>query len=313
MKILLLAALLLSPAPAAAFWRSVSVEPQKRLYAEGKYAQVISALGPETLQKMRGRNLRQAYEILGQSHEHLGQSGRALGVYQVGVKLFPRGINLLTSMGHVLKRLGLPEQAEPFFKRVLAIHPNNASSNLGLAEIEASLGFFERSAGHYEKALEEYKDAPRLWRDYAETLLRQRELQTAALAAERSLALSRDADGLAVLAFIRREAGLLEQALPLIEEAVSKEPARAELRRAKALWLLEAGRHQEAQTLAETLLKTDPQDAAALFTRARAHLKADRYNAALADLRAASLRHREDPFAARLAEALIERLEGRRR
>lgn len=312
MRALIIVLLLASPTDAALFWRSESVAPLRRLYEEKKYAQVVAELKPELLQKMRGKNLREAYLILGQSHERMGQTGRALGIYQLGVKLFPKDINLLSEMGILLKRLGMPEQAEPFLKRVLAIHPNNAASNLGLAEIEASLGFLEKSAGHYEKALEEYKDQPRLWRDYAEVLLGQRDHKTAALAAERAVAMSRDADSLALLAFIRRQTGALDEALSLMNEAALLAPERAELRRARAVWLLEAGRSHDAATLAEALLKQDPRDAAALFVRARAHLKADRYNAATADLKALTSLERDSPFAARLAEALLARLEARR-
>lgn len=307
---LLLALAALSPARAALF--SASVEPQKRLFARGEYARVVAELTPELLQKMRGRDLSQAYLILGQSHEHLGQVDRALGVYQVGVKLFPADIDLLTPMGAVLKRLGLPRQAEPFFKRVLAIHPNNAVSNLGLAEIMASLGFLEKSASHYERALEEYADNPALWRDYAEVLYGLRDFKTAALAAERSASLKRGADALFLLAFIRRAEGSRERALDLLAEAAALEPARRDISRARALWLLEAGRPEDARKEAEALLKADPRDALALYARARAHLKADHYNAALADLKAVSPDNRESPFVSRAAAALREKLEGRR-
>src|SRR5581483_1961137 len=94
---------------------------------------------------------RQGYLMLGTSFQRTGQLDKALGVYQVGVKLFPRDLRLLTELGSLLHAAGLEEQAEPLFKKVISIHPNNAAAQLGLAEINHALGFLDVSAEHYEK------------------------------------------------------------------------------------------------------------------------------------------------------------------
>lgn len=308
-----LAAALAAPASAFLGLGGATMSAEREAYKAGRYAEVVSALTPERLQRLRRADQRDAYLFLAESHEHLGDPDKALGVYQVAAKLYPRDLTILTQLGNLLHRAGLEEQARPLFERVLEIHPNNAAAHLGLAEIDGHLGFLSRSADHYETALEA-EEAPRAstWRDYAEVLLARRDVKTAELAAQRSLKLSREPETLAVLAQTRRADGRLADALATLDEALAfKDWARApEAALMKAVWLLEAARYDEALSLAEAALKNDEDDPLARWVRARVELKRDRFNAAVKDLEAAADAGKRAPFVARAASALLQGLKG---
>ncbi|MBI4375508.1 MAG: tetratricopeptide repeat protein [Elusimicrobia bacterium] len=272
------------------------------LFEKGEHQQVISILGPESLQKLRGDELRRAYFVLGNSYEKTGRIDKALGIYQLGTNLFPRDINLLSELARLLQHAGLEEQAAPIYQKVLDIHPNNASAHLGLAEIDHSLGLLERSAGHYEKALEQLSADPRRWRAYAEVLLEMREYKTAELAVQKALQRSYDPQSLLVLAFIQRASGKLSAALATL--AVTTDP---QADRVRALWLLEAGEHQKALAASEELLKASPGNALALWVRARARLRLGQAEAAAKDLQSLS-QNTAAPFAAKVAAEFARRL-----
>ena len=184
----LLAAVLLLSAPPARAWRLFGepsdnkIRHAQALSDAGKPREVIAALSPEFIQSLRGTDLRQAYVLMGDNLDAIGRGDEALGFYQLGVKLFPQNVDLLTRQGGLLHRNGLDEQARPLLHRALEFEPRHYGAHLGLAEIYRKLGFLDRSASHYEGALETLEANPQVWRDYAETLLAQRDWTTAELA-----------------------------------------------------------------------------------------------------------------------------------
>jgi tetratricopeptide (TPR) repeat protein len=286
---------------------SAPLDGPVRLFEAGRYDEVIKQL-EDSVQRLRSKDQRQGYYYLGLAYERLGRLDKALGVYQLGVKLFPRDLNLLTQLGQLLHTSGLEEQAEPIFQKVLRIHPNNSAAHLGLAEIDHSLGFFDRSAEHYEKALETRPDNPVLWRDYAEVLISARDYKTGALAAQRSLSLRDDADAAVDLARAQRGADRLPEALDTLTAAASRFPARADVALARALWLLEAGREEDALAGVEPLLAAPTPPPLAYWIRARVRLKSDQYRAAVEDLRLAAAAERASPFVAAAAKELLKQL-----
>ncbi len=308
MKILALALLLLLAPPARAWrlWGEASdkkIRPVQMLHDAGKHAEVLAALTPDFLQTLRGTDLRQAYVLKGDNLDLLGRADEALGVYQLGVKLFPKNVDLLTRQGDILHRTGLDEQSRVFYMKALVYEPRHFGAQLGLAEIDRRSGFLNRSASHYEIALETLDGRADVWRSYAETLLAQRDWTTAELAIARSLTIEpKNPEGYVLTGFARRAQGDLPGALTALEAALEL-GAGVGVRRAKALWLVEADRHVEAAAEADTILKEMPGDAAALWARARARLATGRYADASADLAALSPDTRQD-FTARAARGL---------
>lgn len=301
---------LLCAAPARALWfpgRASTLNAPRQAFEAARYEQVVADL-QDRVGRMRSAEQPEGYLLLGQAQERLGRLDQALGVMQLAVRLYPKDINLLTELAVLLHRSGLEEQAGPLFQKVLRIHPNNAVAHLGLAEIDHALGFLDRSAEHYERSLETMSDDATVWRDYSEVLIAARDFKTAELAARKSLSLREDAEGMVDLARAQRADGRLNDALAQLDAAVARFPQRADLAMTRALWLLEAGREDDADAAVAPLL-TAPQPAPlAYWIRARVRLKRDQYRAAVDDLRKAAAAERGSPFVAAAAKELLKQL-----
>lgn len=305
------AALLLLAALGSCAWRPFGepsdgkIRPVQALNDAGRSEEVVAALTPAYIAGLRGTDLRQAYVLLGDNLAALGRVDQAVGVYQLGATLFPRNVDLMTRLGGLLHRAGLDDQARPLFAKALEFEPRHFGAHRGLAEIERSRGSLDRAAQHYEVALETLDREAVVWREYAEVLLESNEHRTADLALKRALVLEpRHPEAHVLLAFAKRAQGDLAAAAASLDEALAL-GADAGARRAKALWLLEAGRHAEARAEAEVLLSSAPGDAAALWVRARARLAEGERSRALADLAAI-----KGGMPERAAAALLESLRG---
>lgn len=298
---------LASPAGAWRFLGEPSdkkIRPTQALSDAGRSAEVVAALTPQFMQTLRGTDLRQAYVLLGDNLALLERLDHALSVYQIGTGLFPKNVDLLTRQAGLLHRTGLDEQAKPLYQKALKLEPRHFGAQRGLAEIETSLGFLDRAAAHYEIALESLEKNADLWRDYSQVLLALGELKTAEMALGRARALEPDnVQSLILLAFLLRAKGDYSGAVVKLDEALAH-GADVGARRARALWLLEAGRSAEA--LAETgkVLALVPGDAASLWVRARVSLAAGDPVKAYDDLTLASGETSGAGFSSRAARAL---------
>jgi len=304
---------LLLALPAAAE-RAARPDPLASLQAlldAKRYDEVTLSLKGPALQKLSSRDLRRAYDVLGQGFEGLNQFDRALEVYQVGAAIFPKDINILTRLANLLHREGLDESAKPYFERILSIHANNASAHLGLAEAQAQLGFLDRAIGHYEAVLKEWKVQPWIWRDFAETLARKREYARAVTAIQEALRLEPDnIDSLLDLAVFRHDEGRRTEALATLARAAEAAPKRRDLRLQEALWRLEAGELDRSHEIAERVLKEAPDEPLALWVRASVSLRQGRLPQAAQDLgRAAAAK--DSPFIAKTASAMLRALQPR--
>lgn len=309
---LLLPALLLLALPARAWrlWGEPSdkkIRPVQALFDARKPAEALAALTPDFIQTLRGTDLRQAYVLKGDSLDQLGRVDEALGVYQLGVKLFPHNVDLLTRQGDLLHRTGLDEQARALYLKAIVYEPKHFGAQLGLAEIDRRFGFLERSASHYEIALETLDKRADVWRSYSETLLAQRDWATAELALARAIALEPDdVEGYVLTGFARRAQGDLPGALKALDDAFAR-GAGVGARRARALWLVESGRYEEALDEAGRILADEPGDAVAQWTRARVELAKGLPAKASLELSALSAPARRD-FPAQAARRLREAL-----
>lgn len=315
MKRLLLAALALAAlgGRARAFWpfgesSDGKILPIQALNDAGKPAAVLARLTPQFLQTLRGTDLRRAYVLLGDSLDALDRPDQALANYQIGLSLFSKDVVLLTREGALLHRSGLDEHARDLFQLALKYQPKDAVAHMGLAEIERSLGFLDRAAEHYRVALETLGRHAEVWRSYSEVLLEQGEPWAADVALRKSLELEpRNASSHVLLAFMQRAQGDLPEALLQLDVAEGL-GAGAGAARAKALWLLEAGRLSDARETADRLLRKSPGDAAALWTRARVRLAAGDLGGADADL--AAIKDADGDFVARSTHALRDVIAG---
>lgn len=310
--LLLILLLVAEPARAWRLWGEASdkkIRPVQALSDARKSTEVIAALTPEFLQTLRGTDLRQAYVLMGDNLDLLGRTDEALSFYQLGVKLFPKNVDLLTRQGGLLHRNGLDEQAKVFYLRAIVYEPKHFGARLGLAEIARRYGFLELSASHYEIALETLANRADVWRAYSETLLSQREWATAELAIARAISLEpENPEGYILTAFAYRAQDKMADALSALDQALAR-GAGIGAHRAKALWLMEDGRPDEALLEAGLVLKESPGDAAGLWARARARLSQGRISDAIKELSALTPAARQD-FPARAARTLGDKLSG---
>jgi tetratricopeptide (TPR) repeat protein len=285
------------------------IRPVQRLNDEHKSVEVLAALTPQFIQTLRGTDLRQAYVLMGDSHAALGREAEALGDYQLGVSLFPKNVDLLTRLATLLHRNGLDEQAKPLFQTALLYEPRHWGAHLGLAEIDKRYGFFDRAADHYEIAIAVLKKHADVWRDYAEVLMALHEPATAELALAKAIELdAKNPDAHVLLAFARRG-----QAPPDLAGAVAELDAALALgadvgtRRSKALFLLEAGRLDEARTEADAVLQAVPDDGVGRWVRARVLLAAGDERGAARELDSVKSSDGLESFSMRAARVLREK------
>lgn len=309
----ILACALALAAPPARAWRLFGepsdgkVRPVQRLSDEHKPSEVLAALTPQFIQTLRGTDLRQAYVLLGDNHAALHRPAEALGDYQLGVSLFPKNVDLLTRLATLLHKSGLDEQAKPLFLTALQYEPRHWGAHLGLAEIDRRFGFLDRAADHYDVALEVLGSRADVWRDYSEVLLAMNEIPTAELALQTALKLEpENSDTRVLLAVAHRDRGDFDGAADQLDEALAL-GAGVGARRAKALFRLEQGRLDLARAEAEEVLKTVPDDGAALWVRARARLAAGDASGAERDLALVKPADDRNVFAAQAARVLLDK------
>ncbi|HVC08493.1 MAG TPA: tetratricopeptide repeat protein [Elusimicrobiota bacterium] len=305
-------AALTAAAPAKAWWFGrQGPDPYKKTaaaYESGRYAEVIQDLSSDSLQLVSPRHLARAYEYLAESYARTGRLTDALGTYQLGVKLFPKDARLLAGFGELLHQAGLNEQAKPLFDEALALNPNNPQANLGVAEIDAALGFYRRGRTHYFKALETMNNNPAVWAEYAEVLWRLKDYPTAEDAAQESLSLSSSTQTEVLLAFIQRSDGRLRQALGTLGRAAAQSPERTDIALARALWMMEARQWNKSLAVDQAVLDQFPQNPLGLWIRASILLQKGRRREATADLTAAAQAQEESPFVAAVAAKMLARL-----
>lgn len=267
------------PAPAAQFLfrGQKTVASVKALYDSGKYAEVVSSLPSDSLAKLRGRNLRRASLYLAKSHENLKQLEKALSVYQLGHRLFPDDVEILTGLAEFYRAMRLEEEAQPLYDHILTLEPANTRAHLGLAIIDGSLGFLDRSAKHYEFALEVSSAEASVWRDYAEVLYKQRDYKTAELAVLKSLELNgQNTDAQLLLAYVQRGLERLPEAVVTLEKVITDSGRGTELLLTYSLWLLESNRFDAARKAAEEVQARSPDEALSLWILARLDISAGR-------------------------------------
>lgn len=290
-------------------WREPAegkIRPVQALHDKNMSHEVVATLTPEFMSRLRGTDLRQAYVLRGENLDKLGRTDEAIGVFQLGVGLFPDNVDLLTRQAGLLHRSGLHHRAKPLFERALLKEPKHAGAHLGLAEIHRDQSFFEQAASHYESVLEQRPQDAAIWGEYAQVLLAQQDYRTADLALRQAVSLAAgDPQPRILLAFALRAQGDLGGAVARLDEALDLGGG-VEIRRAKALWLVEAGRRADALKEAELVLKAAPGDVAALWARARVRLAEGKKAEALRDLSSLIAASPKDSFPARAAAELAK-------
>ena len=282
----------------------------QKLFDAQKYEQVVEALPSTAIDALPSSARSQAYALLGQSYVRKGDVTDALGVLQLAVQLYPKNINLLSSLADLLHGEELDDRAKPLYERILHIHPNNAEANLGLAEIEHTQGFLERSVRHYEQALTERSKDAAIWRSFARVLSERRDYPKAIAAIEKSLSLDpNSAESLEALAVFQYRQGLRREADETIRRAIDAAHGRTDLRLERALWLLQDDELDASLREAQEALRADEGNPLGLWIRGSIALRRGERQAAIRDLKAAGSKPSQYPFISQVSAAMIAKLE----
>lgn len=249
------------------YGRALAVQKVQPGSRHPDYALTLNNFGALELLRGRGEAAQQAYE---QALEIMEQS------YPAG---HPRIVLVLKNLAYLYNSRGQDEQVASLVSRVaeaVAAYPGQLSAQLELADFYAGLGRYVDAAQALEKAWQTCRQAR--GPDDGQTLsvqLRLARLQVRLArwdTAEQSL---RDLIGrteeaglkvmaLAVLADLHRDLGDLEQAYPLLLQALEiggslagSHPAVLEARRLMARVLLVSGRYEEAVAVIRAVLESE--------------------------------------------------------
>ncbi|OIO05483.1 MAG: hypothetical protein AUJ52_13720 [Elusimicrobia bacterium CG1_02_63_36] len=280
--------------------------------AQGRYAEVVAELPVASIADLPRKNRAEAYLLLGRSLRLSGEVAAALQVFQLAEGLYPKNLNIITELATVLHGTGLDDRARPYYERVLKIHPNNAVSNNGIAEIYRTQGNLAASQRHFERALQEegWDKNPWIWLNYGEVLAARRRYDAGAAALQKSVSIAESTDSLLALARVQRIRGRVEDARKNLATAILHNPSREDAILQRALWELKDGELDAARASAELVLSGDSRHALARWIRASVYLRRKEPELASADLAVAAAAERSDPFTSKVARAMLERLMG---
>jgi len=291
---------------------AVSLAQEESWLEAGEYLKVLESLPLQRIDRIPRRLRTRAYTLLGRSQERLGRYDQALLTLQFAEGLFPKNLEILCDLAGILHRVGLDDRARPYYLRALKIHPNNAVSNVGVAEIYQKQGLLAKAQLHFEKAMLEEgwgRDAG-LLRSYSEVLAERGDLAGAMKAIHSAMATRSTAEDRIVLARIQRRLGAGEDGYGQLDLAVVEAPERQDFRLQKSLWLLEDGRDEEALAVVAPVLAQDPSDGVGLWVRGSVFLRRGDIARARADFAAGAESHR-DLFAAAVCRSMLEQLTSR--
>lgn len=290
----------------------VTLAEEEAWLEKGEYLKVLERLPLERIDRLPRRLRARAYALLGQSQERLGRYDQALLTLQFAEGLFPKSLDILCDLAGILHRVGLDDRARPYYLRVLKIHPNNAVSNVGVAEIYQKQGLLAKAQEHFERAMleEGWSRDPGILRSYSEVLAERGDLPGAMKAIRGAMAIRGTPEDRVVLARIERRQGAGADGYEQLDLAVAAAPERAEFRLEKALWLLEDGRDEESLALVAPMLAQDPANAVGLWIRGSVFLRRGETARAREDFAAGSASG-SDPFAAAVCRSLAEQLASR--
>jgi tetratricopeptide (TPR) repeat protein len=152
----------------------------------------------------------------------------AAAILDRGLQAFPNDLELLTSLGLCLNRIGRPERALAAFDSVLLGAPDFLPAHQGKGEALERLGDLDGAERHYRAAVEGMADY---------------------------------ADALAALALLLARTGRTEEAGPLAQRALDLDPRRSGARMALAYAALAAGDAAGAEAAARAVMTDAAADA----------------------------------------------------
>ena len=212
-----------------------------------------------------------------------GQPALAIVFYRKILAIDPNNGRAHNNIGLALQQLGRIEEALPHHQRALALSPDMAEAHAGLGNAHRMRGRLEEALGHYLNALAARPDYAAAHNDIAGVLHMLGRAAEAISHYQRALAAQPNyADAHYNLANIQGELGQREEAIGHYAKALEIRPVFAEAHNNMANVLQALGRHDEAVARYEAAVGLKPRYADAYHNLGKAYFALNRYDYAIA-------------------------------
>lgn len=108
--------------------------------------------------------------IAGRAYNNAGRLEESAASFRKAAEADPGDVDAVSSLGHVLARMGDRSGAEAAWERALALDPEDLRSLKGLAGLRAEARRYEEAAALLKRVLETQPDEPDNWLNLAEVL-----------------------------------------------------------------------------------------------------------------------------------------------
>lgn len=225
-----------------------------------------------------------------------GKLEEAAELYRRAVEADPEDALAQYNLGFVLIRFGQRDEAEKRFRKAIELDPDYRNAHYNLASVLAQDGRWEKAAEHYERAVEIDPEDYLAHLEWATALAAAGKLDRAVVEAERILEEAPKyepavrAETRVLLGRLAASRGSGTAALDQFRLAVEEAPEDAKALQALAGELARLGRYEEAVGILDRAVTSDPEAIRARFGRAMALIfggrEADARRTLESDLRA---------------------------
>lgn len=188
----------------------------------------------------------------------LGRVPESLECYQRAVELDPGSIAALQAKAELEYRTGNPGAHETL-RRLLDRSPANPVAHAMTASLALAEGDCKTALAHFEKAAAAISRNAAALHQFGYCLAAEGKREEALDSWRRALALAPEEEGYYLdLARVHAESGSLQAALDVLDKGVARLPASAPLRVARGVFLVLAGRFEEAEAQFEEANRLSP-------------------------------------------------------
>ncbi|MFH1574647.1 MAG: tetratricopeptide repeat protein, partial [Acidobacteriota bacterium] len=256
-----------------------------RFFEQGRYSQALELL--TALEKAHADSF-DVQQLLAIALDLAGKPAEANRHFRQAVALRPRSVQARANLGTSYVRIGKTEEAIAEFRKALELDPGNATANFNLGTILLRQRKPKEALPWLEKAV---AAQPRVYENGYHLALACHALGNHRRAQEvldSLMPVPRErAEFYLLLALNRRSLGETDQAQQALSEVLPLLTAHPEAHEEVAMLLFEAGLFQEAIPVLQEAARRFPGSAAVLLNLARAELQTGRHDAALDHAKAA--------------------------
>ncbi|MBF96344.1 MAG: hypothetical protein CMJ13_03870 [Pelagibacterales bacterium] len=219
------------------------------------------------------------------------KSQEALKANKEALKLNPEDDEVLNNLGLILQKLGKFKEAEVNLKKAISLKPNFSQAYFNLGITLKALGKFEEAEESYKAALKFQPNYIQAFNNLGNLLKETGRLEEAEASFKQAIALKPDyAEAHSNLGVTLQILGRLEEAEASFKEAITLKPDHFEAHSNLGVTLKKKGRLEEAEASYNQAIALKPDYAEALYNRSNLFFDIAKYENALRDADACSLK-----------------------